>query len=184
LFFDAVVEADPGERPFNTPLGERIQVSPSEKVSFVAIQNEMNPDEQLGIIEDFQQKGPYSPMVSYVYTQSAQSYPQLGDLGRAVEDCDRSLKLDPDKIFSLSMIGLMLAQPKMPQGVAAEVENRLTRAESYAQRALQLTDQLSTEALVNDPELQRRKASLASDAHLGNQNLDYKLIMTSSIDSA
>jgi Tfp pilus assembly protein PilF len=165
-FFDAVVEASPSGRSFSTPLGERIQVTPSEKVAFIAIQNELDPDRQLGMIEDFQQKFPNSPLMSYLYTQSAKSYQQKGDYEKAVDYCERSIKLDPNNIFSLSMVALILAQPKMLQGTAAEIEKRLSNAESYAKRALQLTDQISAQALAKDPELQKRKASLTSDAHL------------------
>jgi len=165
-FFEAVVEASPSRRSFNTPLGGRIQVAPSEKVAFIAIQNELNPDRQLGMIADFQKKFPDSPLMSYLYTQSAKSYQQKGDYEKAVDYCERSIKLDPNNVFSLSMAALIQAQPKMLQGTATEIENGLSNAVSYAKRALQLTDQIPAHALDKDPELQKRKASLASDAHL------------------
>lgn len=88
----AVVEPGPSARSFNTPLGDRIQVAPSEEVAFIAIQNETNPDKRLGMIEMFQQKFPNSPLLSYLYSQSAKSYQQKGKYEKAIDDSERGIQ--------------------------------------------------------------------------------------------
>jgi tetratricopeptide (TPR) repeat protein len=164
--FEAVVEAAPSARSLTTLLGKRIQVAPSEKAALIAVENEISPDRRLGIIEDFKQNFPSSPLLSYLFSQSAKSYEQKGGHARAVDDWERSIELDPDNIFGLSMLALILVQPKALQGSAAEIERRISDAESYTKRTLQLADQMSPQDLAKDPDLQKRKASLGSDLHL------------------
>jgi len=164
-FFQAVVGASPSGRTFKTPLGDKLEVSPVEKAAFLQVQNEMDPDRQRTLAADFEQKHPTSPLMTYVWSQTARVYQQKGDYAKTVEHGERSLKLDANNVFSLVLVALVLPQPRMLQGTPAENDRNLATAESYATRALQLLDQIPAASLENDEQLQKQKAALASDAH-------------------
>jgi len=172
-FFEAVFGAGPMGRSFNTPLGQRLQVSAAEKLAFMQIQSELDPNTQLNMVDSFEKNFPSSPLMSYVYSQAARVYQQKGDYDKVVDFNARALKLEPNNVFSLVMMALVLPQPKMLQGSPADVDKKLATAETYANRALQLVDQIPAEFLEKDPQLQKLKPSVSSDAHaaLGMVNL-------------
>jgi tetratricopeptide (TPR) repeat protein len=164
-FFQTVVGASPTGRSFKTPLGNSIEVNPVEKVAFMQVQNELDPERQLALAGDFEQRFPSSPLLTYVCSQAARLYQQKGEYAKAVEYGERSLKLDPNNVFSLVIVSMILPQPRMLQGTTTENDANVARAESYATRALELIDQIPAEMLEKDEQLQKQKASLASDAH-------------------
>jgi tetratricopeptide (TPR) repeat protein len=164
-FFQAVVGASPSGRSFKTPLGNSIEVNPAEKVAFMQVQNELDPERQLALVAEFEQKHSASPLMSYVCSRAARLYQQKGEYAKTVEYGERSLKLDPNNVFSLVIVAMMLPQPRMLQGTPAENDKSLATAESYATRALELIEQIPAEMLEKDEQLQKQKASLSSDAH-------------------
>ncbi len=164
-FLQAIIGASPMGRSFTTPLGKKIEVAPDVKLAFMGIQNELDPARQLSLVTDFEQKFPDSPVLSYVLTYGARLHQQKGDFEKAIEYAERSLKLDPDNVFSLVVAAMTLPQPKMLQSTPAENDEMIAKAESYATRAIELAEATPEEVLEKDESLQKQQASLVSDAH-------------------
>lgn len=164
-FLQAIVGASPVGRSFTTPLGKTIEVAPEVKLAFMGIQNELDPARQLTMINEFGQKYPDSPVLSYVLTYAARFYQQKGDFEKTVEYAERSLKLDPDNVFSLVLEAMILPQPRMLQGTPVENDEKLTKAESCANRAIELAEEMPAERLETDEQLRRQQGSVISDAH-------------------
>jgi tetratricopeptide (TPR) repeat protein len=92
--------------------------------------------------EEFESKFPDSELMSSVYTQAARAYQQKGDMNKVVEYGEKSLKLDPNNLFSLLMVAITLPQPRMLEENSGLVAQRLSTADDYANRALKLIDSL------------------------------------------
>jgi tetratricopeptide (TPR) repeat protein len=165
MFYRAVISSSPSGRSFTTPLGEKLQVTPEEKSEFLQIQNEMDPQQQLKLCEEFEKKHPQSPLLSYVLSQMASLYQKQGQYAKVIELDNRSIKLDPRNIFSLVMISMLLPQPRMLQSTPAENNQQVAQAAEHASKALELMNQIPPDMLQKDEELQKRKESLSSDAH-------------------
>jgi tetratricopeptide (TPR) repeat protein len=165
MFYRAVLAASPSGRSFTTPLGDKLQVSPEEKADFLQIQSEMDSAQQLKLCEDFEKKYPQSVLLSYVLSQLASIYQKQGQYDKVVELCNRSIQLEPKNIFSLVMVSMLLPQPRLLRGTPADNEKQVVRAAEHASKALDLMAQIPAEMLEKDEELQKRKASLSSDAH-------------------
>jgi tetratricopeptide (TPR) repeat protein len=145
--------------------GAQLRATYEEAMGYQTMENEMDPDRRLGMVAEFEKRFPESQLMSYVYTQAAKAYQQKLDLNNLLTYGEKSLKLDPDNIFSLLMVAITLPQPRMLQGSAAEITQRLSLAETYANRALKLIDNVPSQPNETPEQLQKRKASLASDAH-------------------
>lgn len=166
----AIWKAGPTSRSAKTALltsatGAQLQATYEEAMGFQTLENEMDPDRRLRMVEEFEKRFPNSQLLSYVYTQAAKAYQQKGDLNGVVQYGEKSLKLDPDNIFSMLLVALVLPQPQMLRASPDVAAQRLSTANSHANRALQLIEGLSKSANETDEQFQKRKASLASDAH-------------------
>ena len=159
-----------------SPSGVELQASPSEALALQTVENEEDADRQLQMVADFEKKFPTSPLLSYVYTQAAKACQQKGDLGKAAEYAEKSLKLDPDNTFSLVIMALVLTQPKMLQRSPDAVRKRLSEAEADASRVLTLLEKLKKGANETDEQFQQRKGSVAADAHfaLGSVQMQHE----------
>ena len=89
-------------------------------MGFQTMQNEPDPDRRLRMVEEFEKTFPNSPILPYVYVQGAKACQEKGDLNRAVEYGDKSLKLDPDNLPALILVATSLAQPSMLKGSQSE----------------------------------------------------------------
>jgi len=170
IMLQAIWKAGPTSRTAKTSSltslsGAQLHASYEEAMGFQTTENELDPDRRLGMVAEFERRFPNSQLMSYVYTQAAKAYQQKGDLNNLLAYGERSLKLDPDNIFSLLMVAITLPQPRMLQGSAAEITQRLSLAETDANRALKLINGLPTQANETDEQLKKRMAALASDAH-------------------
>jgi len=166
----AIWRAGPTNRMARTALltsatGASLESSYEEAMGFETIQDELDPDRRLRMVEEFETRFPNSQLLSYVYTQAAEAYQRKGNLEKLVEYAEKSLKLDPDNTFSLLMVAITVAQPRMLQGGPGVAEQRLSTSETYARRALQLIDKLPKRGNETDDQLRKRKSALASDAH-------------------
>jgi tetratricopeptide (TPR) repeat protein len=148
-----------------SPTGVGVQASAAEARALQDIQNEGAPDRRLRMVDAFEKKFPNSPLLSYVYTEAARAHQQGGAFEEAVQDCRKSLKLDPDNTFSLIIMALVLPQPKLLKGSANEVAGTLSEAAADANRALALLEKLQKRPEETDEQCQARKGSLAADAH-------------------
>ena len=78
---------------------------------------------------------------------------------------EKSLKLDPDNIYSLILVAITLPQPQMQRVEPAIAAKRLAEADEDAKRALSLMDKLAKRSDETDEQFQQRKAALQSEAH-------------------
>ena len=148
-----------------SPSGVELQASSGEVLAMQDIENEVDPDRRLRLVEEFERKFPASPLLSYVYTQAAKGWQQKGDLNKVVEYGEKSLKLDPDNTFALVAMALALTQPKMLKGGWDEVRERLSEAETDANRAVTLLEKLKKGPSESNDQFRQRKGSLTADVH-------------------
>lgn len=148
-----------------SPTGARIQATYEEAMGFQTIQNEMDPDKAIRMVNEFERRFPRGQSLPYVYTQAARAYQQKGDLDKAVEYGEKSLKLDPDNTFSLAIVALCLSQRKEVQGSPEDARKRLTEAETDGTRALALLVKLPKRTNETDDQFQQRKGAIAADSH-------------------
>jgi tetratricopeptide (TPR) repeat protein len=134
-------------------------------MGYKTLEEEKDPDRRLRMVEEFESKFPDSELMSSVYTQAARAYQQKGDMNKVVEYGEKSLKLDPNNLFSLLMVAITLPQPRMLEENSGLVAQRLSMADDYANRALKLIDTLPARPNETDEELKKRKDGLAADAH-------------------
>lgn len=145
--------------------GAQLHANYEEAMGYQTMEGELDPDNKLRMVDEFERRFPESQLMSYVYTQAAKAYQQKGDLNKLLEYGEKSLKLDPENVFSLLIVAITLPQPRMLQGSPDEATQRLSLAETYASRAVKLIDSLPGRASETPEQLQKRKAALASDAH-------------------
>jgi tetratricopeptide (TPR) repeat protein len=136
-----------------------------EAMGYKTMENELDPDKRLRMVEEFEQRFPNSELMSSVYALAAKAYREKGDLNKLVEYGEKSLKLDPNNLFSLLMVAIALPQPRMLESNPEQTTQRLATAEEYANRALKLIAGLPAKPNENDEQLKKRKDTLASDAH-------------------
>jgi tetratricopeptide (TPR) repeat protein len=170
IMLEAIWRAGPTSRTAKTSSltslsGAQLHATYEEGMGYKTMESELDPDRRLGMVAEFEKRFPESQLMSYVYTQAAKAYQQKGDLDKLVEYGEKSLKLDPDNIFSLLMVAITLPQPRMLQGSAAETTQRVSEAETYANRALKLIDSVPSLPNETPEQLQKRKDALASDGH-------------------
>jgi len=145
--------------------GAPLQATYEEAMGFKTMEHELDPDRRLRMVDEFESRFPKSQFLSYVYLQAAKAYQEKSDLNKLVEYGEKSLKQDPDNVFSLVVVALALPQPRMLQGSPGEAAQRLSLAETYANRALKLIDSLPARTNESPEQLQKQKGALASDAH-------------------
>lgn len=165
----AIWKAGPTSKNAKTALltgatGAPLQATYEEAMGFVTLQDEMDPDKKLRMVDEFAERFPKSQLLSYVYTQAARVYQQKRDLTKVLEYGEKSLKLDPDNIFTMLILAASLAQPHSLQAGPSEAE-RLSRSETYASHALKLIADLQKRSDETDEQFAKRKNALAADAH-------------------
>jgi tetratricopeptide (TPR) repeat protein len=170
IMLQAIWKAGPTARTAKTSSltslsGAQLHATYEEGMGYQTLENELDPDRRLSMVAEFERRFPESQLMSYVYTQAAKAYQQKGDLDKLLEYGEKSLKLDPDNLFSLLMVAITLPQPRMLQGSGLDATQRLSLAETYANHALKLIDGVPSQPNETPEQLQKRKASLASDAH-------------------
>jgi len=145
--------------------GVPIHANYEEAMGYKTLENEMDPDRRLRMVEEFESRFPTSELMSSVYTQAAKSCREKGDFDKLVEYGEKSLKLDPNNLYSLLMVAITLPQPRMLQSNPELTGQRLSTAEEDANRALKLIDSLPAKPNETDEQLKKRKDTLAADAH-------------------
>jgi hypothetical protein len=120
------------------------QVTPQQLKDAQAIQNELDPDKQMQMVNDFVTKYPESPYLSDVYFFGAYAAQQKGDVGKVVDFGEKSLRAKNDNMRSLILMASILPMPQVAQG--ADAEKRLAEAETDANKVLQMLPQLPKQA--------------------------------------
>lgn len=139
------------------------QVSPQQVKDAQAIQNELDPDKQMQMVNDFVVKYPDSPFLSDVYFFGAYAAQQKGDVAKVVDFGEKSLQAKNDNMRSLILMASILPMPQVAQG--ADAEKRLTEAETDANKVLQMVPQLPKPPNQTDDQFQQLKSGLTAEAH-------------------
>lgn len=164
-FIEVVKRAGPAGRAARAAAGGGAPITPQEGRDIQAIQNELDPDRQIQMVGDFEKKFPNSSLLTYVYFFAANAYQQKGQIEQVVEYGEKSLKLKADNLLSLIIMADMLPQPQNLRGNQVDKANKLSQAETYANEALQLIEQLPKQPNEADEQFQKRKASLSAEPH-------------------
>jgi tetratricopeptide (TPR) repeat protein len=139
------------------------QVTPQQIKDAQSIQNELDPDKQMQMVNDFVAKYPDSPFLSDVYFFGAIGAQQKGDVAKVVDFGEKSLKAKNDNMRTLILMASILPMPQVAQG--ADAEKRLTEAESYANKVLQMLPQMAKPPTQTDDQFQQLKAGLTAESH-------------------
>lgn len=141
------------------------QVTPEQYKELQTIQNELDPDKQIQMVNEFEKKYPNSPLLTHAYFFGATAFQQKGNVSKILEYGEKSLKLDPNNLRTLLVMASMLPQPQNLQGSDAEKEKKLGGAETDANKALQLIAQLPKPANLTDEQFEKNKKMLSNSAH-------------------
>jgi len=147
--------------------GGGMQLPAEEQQAFMNLRNELDPDKSIALAEDYGKKYPNSQALSYVDSFEANAYQQKGDVAKTVDLCEKSLELKKDNLMSLIMIVGLIPQPQYLNKHEADKEKQLSQAETYAQDALKLIDQLPKQANEADADFAKRKTEYAAGIHSG-----------------
>ncbi len=142
-----------------------IRVSPEEAEAFNQLKAEKDPDKSIQEANTYAQNFPKSPLLAYVYAMEAGAYQQKNDAEGVAKYGQMSLAIDPNNLPSLLMVSSTLPQPQMLRVSDAEKEERLDKAESYAQKALEEIQKLPKTANETDDAYEKRKNQIASGAY-------------------
>ena len=145
--------------------GGQLQATYQEAMGYQTLQAELDPDKKLRMVEEFERQFPNSQLLSYVYTQAASACQQKNDRNCMLDYGEKSLKLDPDNIYSLILVAITLPQPQMQRVETALAAKRLAEADEDAKQALALMEKLTKRPDETDEQFQHRKAALQSEAH-------------------
>ncbi len=166
---EAIWKAGPAGRSqkalLTTATGAGIEATPEEAQAFQNVENETDAARRSQMASDFQKSYPNSRLLSYIYAQEAKTYEKRGDVEKVIEYGEKSLKVDPDNLFSLIQVSITLAQPGMMKGTEAEKAKRLSEAENCANRALKLIEQVKKQSAETDEQFQTRKGTMSADVH-------------------
>lgn len=156
----------PSQRAARKASGGGVQVSTEEAETYNKLKGDKDPDTMIKDAEDFTQKFPKSPLLTYVYALEATAYQQKNDAANVVKYGEKSLDLDSKNLMSLLMVSQVLPQPQMLNNISdAEKEKRLNTAAEYAQKALQEINQLPKQPKESDAAYQKRKDQIAAGAY-------------------
>ena len=89
------------------------QVTPQQLKEAQAIQNELDPDKQMQMVNDFVVKYPDSPYLSDVYFFGAYAAQQKRDVVKVVDFGEKSLKANNDNMRTLILMASMLPTPQV-----------------------------------------------------------------------
>jgi tetratricopeptide (TPR) repeat protein len=139
--------------------------SAEEAKAFVTLRQELDPDKTIQEATEFEQKYPDSQLLSYAYWLEAIAYQRKGNVEKIVDYGEKSLKLKPDNLNSLLLLAAIIPQPQYLKLRQADEDKLLGEAEGYAQKALQMVDQVPRQPNQTDEQYKKEKDSIASTAH-------------------
>lgn len=161
------------------------QPTPEEASAYTAIQNELDPDQQIQLVEDFAKKYPNSILLSDAYFFGASAMQQKNQITKAVEYGEKSLKLRPDNLRSLILLTGLLPQPADLLGSDAEKDAKLKETETDAATAQALLAKLPKPASQTDEQFQKLKTNIISQIHssLGMVHLQRAMESLTGVDA-
>ncbi len=171
--------ASQGQQGQQAPPGAKgFRGTKEEAEAFTAIQNELDPDRAIQLVAEFEKKFPDSQVMSGVCTYAMNAFQQKGDLVKAVEYGEKSLKANPDNLGSLMMMASVLPQNQVLNANQMDKEKKLAEAEKYANHALEVIEKVPKQPDENDEQHKKRKDSILGDVHasLGMVHLQRSLM--------
>ena len=141
------------------------QITPVEQKAYLGVQNELDPDRQLQLVDDFSKKYPDSSLLSYVYFFGASASQQKGNIDQMVVYGTKSLQANPDNLQSLVIMAGLLPQPQVLKGSDADKEKQLNDAEADGNRALQQIPNLKPQGTQTAEQVAQLKAGLSGQVH-------------------
>jgi tetratricopeptide (TPR) repeat protein len=166
-----------GSKASQTPA--QSQVSQAEAQAYMAVQKEKDPDKQLQLVKDFQQKFPQSGLLSNVLFFGAGAAEEKNDVPNALNYGEESLKLQPNNLRSLILVAGLLPLPQALSGTATQRAQQLGESESDANKALQLLGTVQPPPNVPPAQFDSGKKVIAAQLHasLGMAHLE-KAVLT------
>jgi tetratricopeptide (TPR) repeat protein len=122
-------------------------------------------DKQISLGEAFVAQYPLSKYDLQVYSQLVQDYYQKQQLDKMYSAADNALKLDPDDVTVLVLVGWVI--PHSNNASDPEGSQRLDKAEQYEKHALEVLTNLPKPANLSDEQFAQVKAQAQSEAHSG-----------------
>ena len=110
--------------------------SKAEYEAFMAIQNAADPDSRIKAVDDFLTKYADTELKAFALTVAAESARQKNDFERMVIYAERVLETDKDSYTAMLMLASGIAQRTREHDL--DREEKLGRAEKYAQQAIKL----------------------------------------------
>jgi tetratricopeptide (TPR) repeat protein len=168
---DAVVQAVKAASPKARAQAKAAGVGPTgpmvgaeEGKAFDAIKTELDPDRTIALAEDFANKYPNSPVLTYVFWFEANAYQGKNDPVKVVKFCHLSLDLKNDNLMSLLVLTSVEPQPQY-LNTRVDKEKALDEVETDSQAALKLIDALPKQGTETDADLAKRKAEYIAAVH-------------------
>jgi tetratricopeptide (TPR) repeat protein len=128
------------------------------------IENELDPDRKIQAVNDFAQKYPDSPLLTYAYFLAQGAELQKGNLSQVINFGEKSLALKPDNLGTLLMMVYALPLPQSLQN-DPNPDAKLNEAEKDAQKALDLVNALTKANGEADEAFQKRKSEYLENIH-------------------
>ena len=175
------LENKPPQGNKESPSSAQTQVSPQEAQAYTVIQKETDPDKQLQLVKDFQQKFPQSKLLSNVLFFGAGAAEQKNDVPGALNYGEQSLKLQPDNLRSLILVAGLLPLPQALTGSTTQKEQQLGQSETDANRALQLLSGVQPPPNVTPAQFDNGKKAIEAQLHasLGMAHLEKAVLAPS-----
>lgn len=161
------------------------QPTPEEATAYTAIQNELDPDQQLKLVDDFAKKYPNSILLSDAYFFGASAEQQKNQIAKAVEYGEKSIKLRPDNLRTLILLTGLLPQPADLVGSDADKDAKLKETETDAASAQTLLAKLAKPASQTDEQFAKLKSNIISQIHssLGMVHLQHAMESLTGVDA-
>jgi tetratricopeptide (TPR) repeat protein len=161
---EAIKNQGPAARAARAEAGVPAMI-PQESEDFRAIQNELDPNRAVEMANDFLTKYPQSELLTWVHTFAANAYQQRGEIDKVVEHGNKAIELKSDNLLALLIMSSLLPQPQLMKGSDHEKEANLMRAEEYANKALELIEQLDPQPNESLDDFAKRKATLSAEPY-------------------
>jgi tetratricopeptide (TPR) repeat protein len=167
-FVAAVKNQGPSERAIMAAAAASGTNAPPEQFAAYeqTIVNELDPDRKIQAVNDFAQKYPDSPLLTYAYDFAMDAELQKGDVKGIISYGEKSLALKADNLGSLMMMVYALPLPQALEN-DPNPDAKLEEAEKDAGKALELIDKLTKANGETDEAFQKRKAGYLENVHAG-----------------
>ena len=132
--------------------------SPEEFDAYLEVLEAQAPRDVIATATQFERAWPRSELAAYVYYKQLEAYQALGDSVKAIEAGEKALQAAPDNLIVLA--GLSAILPNQTQDA-----QRLTRAERYARRVLEISKNFRVPRWMASRDWEDLRARLQSQAH-------------------